>query len=217
MLRLRDGQGQSAAIHSEDYTAPAFWIDTVDLSFDLDPDKTRVLNRMTLRRNPDVPAQPLRLDGKDLNLARVLVGGQGTSFKVEGGQLILENLPEGNAPFELEIFTTCVPAKTTKPMGLYRTNTPFFTPSHTDGHRDREYTRAANAADPAGLEFTPKGGFPIRPDATFPTPTHPATATTSAPPGSPGLPATAPHRGPSGDKLSLRWVTFAEPRTPVLA
>ena len=42
----------------------------------------------------------------------MLVGGQGTSFKLEDGQLVLEHLPEGNAPFELEIFTTCAPART---------------------------------------------------------------------------------------------------------
>ena len=56
-------EGQATAVRREDYTAPAFWIDTVDLSFDLDPAKTRVLNKMRLRRNPDVAAQPLRLDG----------------------------------------------------------------------------------------------------------------------------------------------------------
>ena len=39
---------------------------------------------MTLRRNPDVPAQALRLDGEELNLARVLVNGAGTSFKMDG-------------------------------------------------------------------------------------------------------------------------------------
>jgi aminopeptidase N len=70
-----------------------FWIDTVNLTFNLDPAKTRVLNRMTLRRNPDVAAQALRLDGQELNLARVLVNGQGTSFRIDGEQLVLENLP----------------------------------------------------------------------------------------------------------------------------
>ena len=88
-----DGAGPAAAIRREDYTAPAYWIDSVELTFDLDPNKTRVLNRMTLRRNPDVAAQPLKLDGDDLNLARVLVNGQGTSFKMEGARLVLENLP----------------------------------------------------------------------------------------------------------------------------
>jgi aminopeptidase N len=59
---MREGQGN--VIHRSDYQAPAFWIDTVELCFDLDPAKTRVLNRMKLRRNPDVPAQPLRLDAR---------------------------------------------------------------------------------------------------------------------------------------------------------
>ena len=54
-----DGSGQSVAVRREDYTAPAYWIDSVELTFDLDPNKTRVLNRMTLRRNADVAAQPL--------------------------------------------------------------------------------------------------------------------------------------------------------------
>jgi aminopeptidase N len=60
-----------------------------------------------------VAAQPLRLDGEELNLARVLVNGGGTSFKMDGSQLVLENLPEGTEPFELEIFTTCAPEKNT--------------------------------------------------------------------------------------------------------
>ena len=53
-MRMRDETGQSLAIQRADYSAPAFWIDTVDLCFDLDPTKTRVLNKMRLRRNPDV-------------------------------------------------------------------------------------------------------------------------------------------------------------------
>jgi aminopeptidase N len=126
-------------IHRADYQPPAFWIDTVELCFDLDPAKTRVLNRMRIRRNPDVMPQPLRLDGEELNLARVLVGGQGTSFKMEEGQLVLENLPEGNAPFDLEIFTTCSPAKNTKLMGLYVSNESFFTQCEAEGFRRITY------------------------------------------------------------------------------
>ena len=139
MLLLRDGQGQSTAVHRADYQAPAFWIDTVELTFDLDPAKTRVLNKMRLRRNPDVPAQPLKLDGEELNLARVLVNGQGTSFKREGSQLVLENLPAGHEPFDLEIFTTCVPAKNTKLMGLYVSNDSFFTQCEAEGFRRITY------------------------------------------------------------------------------
>ena len=132
-------EGTAQLIQRADYTAPAFWIDTVDLTFDLDPTKTRVLNKMSLRRNPDVAAQPLRLDGDELNLARVLVNGQGTSFKMDGTQLVLENLPEGHEPFALEIFTTCLPAKNTKLMGLYVSNDSFFTQCEAEGFRRITY------------------------------------------------------------------------------
>ncbi len=132
-------EGQAVAIRREDYTAPAFWIETVDLTFDLDPAKTRVLNKMRLRRNPDLPEQALRLDGDELNLARVLVNGAGTSFKMDGAQLVLENLPSGAEPFELEIFTTCNPAKNTKLMGLYVSNDSFFTQCEAEGFRRITY------------------------------------------------------------------------------
>ena len=139
MLLLRDGQAQAPAIHRADYQAPAWWIDTVDLTFDLDPAKTRVLNKMRLRRNPDVAAQPLRLDGEELNLARVMVNGGGTSFKMDGNQLVLENLPEGTESFDLEIFTTCAPAKNTQLMGLYVSQGTFFTQCEAEGFRRITY------------------------------------------------------------------------------
>ncbi len=137
MSSLREGP--TTVVRREDYAPPAYWIDTVDLCFDLDPAKTRVLNRMRLRRNPDVPAQPLRLDGEELNLARVLVNGAGCSFKIEGQQLVLENLPEGFEPFELEIFTTCAPEKNTQLMGLYVSQGTFFTQCEAEGFRRITY------------------------------------------------------------------------------
>ena len=130
---------QSKAIRRVDYTAPAFWIDTVDLTFDLDPSKTRVLNKMRVRRNSDVAAQALRLDGEDLNLARVMVNGAGTSFKMDGKQLVLENLPEGDETFDLEIFTTCNPSKNTQLSGLYVSNDSFFTQCEAEGFRRITY------------------------------------------------------------------------------
>ena len=136
-------EGPATAIHRADYLAPAYWIDTVELCFDLDTAKTRVLNRMQVRRNPDVPAQALRLDGEELNLARVLVNGQGTSFRMDtterGQQLVLENLPQGTDAFTLEIFTTCCPAKNTKLMGLFVSEDTFFTQCEAEGFRRITY------------------------------------------------------------------------------
>ena len=113
---MREPQGQ--LVKRLDYQPSAYFIDHVELTFDLEVNKTRVLNRMRVRRNSAVPPQALRLDGEELNLARVLVNGEGTSFKMDQGQLVLEKLPEGSEPFELEIFTTCNPAKNTSLSGL---------------------------------------------------------------------------------------------------
>ncbi len=139
MLQMNDEGPGVTLVRREDYTPPAYLIDTVDLTFDLDATKTRVLNRMSMRRNPAVAAQPLKLDGDELNLARVLVNGRGTSFKMEGARLVLENLPEGEAAFELEIFTTCAPVKNTKLMGLYVSNGSFFTQCEAEGFRRITY------------------------------------------------------------------------------
>ena len=132
-------EGQAHTVYRADYQAPAWWIDTVDLTFDLDPAKTRVLNKMRVRRNPDVPAQPLHLNGDELNLARVMVNGAASTFKVDGSDLVLENLPEGSEPVDLEIFTTCVPEKNTKLMGLYTSNGSFFTQCEAEGFRRITY------------------------------------------------------------------------------
>jgi len=129
----------SQIVLRQDYQASAFFIDQVDLTFDLDATKTRVLNKMQVRRNPDTPTQALRLHGEELNLARVLVNGQGTSFKLEDNSLVLENLPEGHDVFELEIFTTCNPSKNTKLMGLYVSQDSFFTQCEAEGFRRITY------------------------------------------------------------------------------
>jgi aminopeptidase N len=134
---FKDGSAAPQVIRRADYAPPAFWIDSVDLSFDLDPAKTRVLNKMKVRRNPDAPADsPLRLDGDELNLARVLVNGAGCSFKMDGDALVLDGLPH---ECELEIFTTCNPVKNTKLMGLYVSEDTFFTQCEAEGFRRITY------------------------------------------------------------------------------
>ncbi len=130
-------EGTAMLIRREDYTAPAYWIKTVDLTFDLDPAKTLVINKMTVEPNPDQPGAPLRLDGEDINLTRVLVDGEPVSFRVESQQLVLENLPA--QPFKLEIRTTCAPEKNTQLSGLYTSSGGFFTQCEALGFRRITY------------------------------------------------------------------------------
>ena len=78
-------EGTAPLIRREDYTAPAFWIKSVDLTFDLDAAKTLVTSRMKLERNLAVPPQALKLHGEDLTVLRVLVNGESVSFRNEEG------------------------------------------------------------------------------------------------------------------------------------
>ena len=68
-------EGQAPLVRREDYAPPAFWIRSVELTFDLDPAKTIVGSKLTIERNPAQPAQPLRLHGEALLLLRVLADG----------------------------------------------------------------------------------------------------------------------------------------------
>ncbi|HEX6703391.1 MAG TPA: aminopeptidase N [Albitalea sp.] len=133
-------EGNPVPIRREDYTAPPFWIKSVDLTFDLDPAKTLVISRMQLERNADVPAQPLKLHGEDLNLTRVLVNGESVSFRHEDGMLVIDSLqgvPPG--PFSLEIRNTCAPEKNTHLSGLYTSGGGFFTQCEAEGFRRITY------------------------------------------------------------------------------
>ena len=133
-------------IKREDYTPPPYWIDETHLTFDLDPVKTRVLNCMHIRPNPDAvnlqaTPHPLRLDGTGLDLVRVLINKKGATFRIEetsrGTQLVLETVPQ--EPFELEIFTTCCPEKNTECQGLYVSQNAFFTQCEAESFRRITY------------------------------------------------------------------------------
>ncbi len=130
-------EGTATLIRREDYTAPAFWIKTVDLTFDLDPVKTMVINRMQVERNTAVPVQPLKLHGEDITLTRVLVNNESVSFRHEDGMLVIDSLPEG--AFTLEIRNTCAPEKNTQLSGLYTSGGGFFTQCEAEGFRRITY------------------------------------------------------------------------------
>ena len=138
-----------------DYTPPAYLIDSVDLSFELDPDATIVSSRIAVRRNPQ-PAQggaaghasraargdvspPLLLDGEQLELISVAVNGQplGAPQYVQTAEsLSIAGLPD---QFTLEITTRIAPAANTSLMGLYVSNGNFFTQCEAEGFRRITY------------------------------------------------------------------------------
>ena len=130
-------EGTAALIRREDYVAPAYWIRTVDLTFDLDPAKTLVTSKMQIERNTAVPHGPLRLHGEELNLLRVLINGESVSFRQEGHELVIESAPD--ADFALEIRNTCAPDKNSSLSGLYTSGGGFFTQCEAEGFRRITY------------------------------------------------------------------------------
>jgi len=63
-------------IHRKDYTAPAYWVNTVEMGFDLDPAATRVATRITLQRNSASPNKDVELLGDGAKLVALRMNGK---------------------------------------------------------------------------------------------------------------------------------------------
>jgi len=126
-------------IYRKDYTPPAFLVDTVELGFDLDPNRTIVANRITMRRNPDGTHQDIVLYGEDIELVQLRLNGQvltAADYQVDGILLTIKNAP---ADVVLDIETLCVPVENTTLSGLYVSNGNFFTQCEAEGFRRITY------------------------------------------------------------------------------
>lgn len=110
-----------------DYTPPDFLVDTVALTFELDPKATLVHARLALRRNPDAPSEvkpPLILDGQGLTLLSIRLDGvplPAKRYRLEESRLVIPNPPDACI---LEMDTRIHPATNTALEGLYASSTP---------------------------------------------------------------------------------------------
>jgi len=126
-------------IYRQDYTAPSYLVDTVELGFDLDPARTVVANRMTLRRNPASAQREIELHGEDIELVALRLNGRTLAegeYVVEGTLLRIPAAPE---EVTLEIETICVPESNTTLSGLYTSNGSFYTQCEAEGFRRITY------------------------------------------------------------------------------
>jgi aminopeptidase N len=123
------------AIHRLDYVAPSYWVEKVDLGFDLDPKATRVAARSVLRRNKDCAVRELVLVGEEIELVAIRMNGKTLSkrhYRHQGHQLIIADAPD---EVVLEIETLLNPKANTSLMGLYVSNGSFFTQCEAEGFR----------------------------------------------------------------------------------
>jgi aminopeptidase N len=126
-------------IYRKDYTAPSYLVDTVELGFDLDPARTVVANRMTVRRNPASAQREIELYGEDIELVSLRLNGKALAegeYTVEGTLLRIPNAPEEAT---LEIETVCIPESNTTLSGLYTSNGSFYSQCEAEGFRRITY------------------------------------------------------------------------------
>jgi len=130
-------QKPHVTIHRKDYTAPAYWVNTVEMGFDLDPAATRVATRITLQRNSASPNKDVELLGDGAKLVALRMNGKTLRKGVKGYSIADGKLRIANAPDEitLEIETLVQPEKNTSMMGLYVSNGNFFTQCEAEGFR----------------------------------------------------------------------------------
>ena len=101
-----------------DYRPPAYLVDTVDLTFQLEPNATRVKARLGVVRNGE-HAEPLVLDGVRLKLISIAINGEPLGedrYAVTDEHLTIAEVP---AAFTLETEVEIAPADNTALEGLY--------------------------------------------------------------------------------------------------
>ncbi|MDQ2070060.1 aminopeptidase N [Natronospira bacteriovora] len=126
---------QSRVIRLSEYSPPAWLVDRVDLRFELDAEKTRVHNRMALRRNPELPPQRLVLDGEGLALESLHLDGQALGagdYELSDDSLELET---DRDELVLEVVNTIHPAANTALEGLYQSADFLLTQCEAEGFR----------------------------------------------------------------------------------
>ncbi len=129
-------------ISRHDYTAPAYWVNTVEMGFDLDPTATRVATRITMQRNAASSNKDVELLGEGIKLVALRMNGKLLTRRAQGGYTLADGkLRIANAPDDitLEIETVIQPEKNTTMMGLYVSNGNFFTQCEAEGFRKITY------------------------------------------------------------------------------
>jgi aminopeptidase N len=123
-------------IHLKDYLPPAFWVDTVDLTFVLDPQATLVHTATRYRRNfARGQGQALALDGEGLELLKIALDGKPlppAQYSQDTHGLRVFNPPD---TFTLNTTTRVDPSNNLSFMGLYVSNGNFFTQCEAEGFR----------------------------------------------------------------------------------
>ena len=129
-----------SAIYLKDYTPPHYWIETVDLVFELGEEYSLVTSTLKCVCNSAYrTGQPLVLQGEQLELVSVKLDGETlgkSAYVVTDKDLTIADAPER---LKLEIVTRIQPQNNTSLEGLYQSSGNFCTQCEAEGFRKITY------------------------------------------------------------------------------
>jgi aminopeptidase N len=126
------------AVKLSEYQAPDFLVDTVYLTFNLHETETKVVSKLSLKRN-NPSATKLVLIGEELKLLSLKLNGAVLApeqYVLDNDLLTIDNVP---LQFELEIETVINPVANKTLDGLYKSGTIFCTQNEPEGFRRITY------------------------------------------------------------------------------
>lgn len=133
---LMDKHSQPQTVYLANYQPPAYFIDEVELDFDLGDEHTIVKSNLRIRRNHhDSGNHELKLHGEELNLEEIAIDGNALTkeqYSIQGDLLTIANAPDS---FTLQVKVKIYPQKNTALSGLYRSQDTFCTQCEAEGFR----------------------------------------------------------------------------------
>ena len=134
---MRDATPQT--IYLKDYTPPEYLIEQIELTFELDEERTLVRANLSLRRNPDCQADgvSLTLMGEELELISIALDGvplAESDFDVGLEAMTIYQVPQ-DKPFVLSIENRINPKANTALEGLYLSSSMLCTQCEAQGFR----------------------------------------------------------------------------------
>jgi aminopeptidase N len=139
--RIAMSSEKPKTIHRSDYREPDYWIDRVDLDFDLGEEETFVRAKLEIRRNGALSGDPppLELVGEEMELIGLRMEGEALAesrYRTTSTELVIDRVPDR---FVLETHVKIRPQDNTTLSGLYRTSGNFCTQCEAMGFRRITY------------------------------------------------------------------------------
>lgn len=140
-LSRQQPESTPTTIRLKDYTPPDYWVEKVDLNFDLDETATVVHSRLKIKRNKTIgdTNATLILNGSHQKLISILVDGaalDSENFKLTDTSLEINSLPDECI---VEITSENCPEKNLAFEGLYLSSGMLCTQCEAEGFRRITY------------------------------------------------------------------------------